>query len=102
MILTGRRPDAYDLWPGPDRTAVPSIAAERTGMPNVNPRDHDPMTALPQAPARWAGTLTVIRVFLGITFATYGLVKVLGGQYNYGDWVIDKSTVDGTSLVWAF
>jgi len=29
-------------------------------------------------------------------------VKVLGGQYNYGDWVIDKKTVDGTSLVWAF
>ena len=47
-------------------------------------------------------TVTVIRVFLGITFATYGLVKVLGGQYNYGDWIIDKKTVDGTSLVWAF
>jgi uncharacterized membrane protein YphA (DoxX/SURF4 family) len=60
------------------------------------------MTASSLAPARWAGTLTVIRVFLGITFATYGLVKVLGGQYNYGDWVIDKATVDGTSLVWAF
>jgi hypothetical protein len=29
-------------------------------------------------------------------------VKVLGGQYNYGDWIIDKKTVDGTSLVWAF
>ena len=51
---------------------------------------------------RWAATLHVIRVFLAITFATYGLVKVLGGQYNYGDWVIDKKTVDGTSLVWAF
>jgi uncharacterized membrane protein YphA (DoxX/SURF4 family) len=51
---------------------------------------------------RWSATLHVIRVFLAITFATYGLVKVLGGQYNYGDWVIDKKTVDGTSLVWAF
>ena len=51
---------------------------------------------------RWAATLHVIRVCLAITFATYGLVKVLGGQYNYGDWVIDKKTVDGTSLVWAF
>ena len=60
------------------------------------------MTASSLPPVRWAGTLTVIRVFLGITFATYGLVKVLGGQYNYGDWVIDKATVDGTSLVWAF
>jgi uncharacterized membrane protein YphA (DoxX/SURF4 family) len=29
-------------------------------------------------------------------------VKLLGDQYNYGDWVIDKKTVDGTSLVWAF
>jgi len=53
-------------------------------------------------PTRWAATLKVIRVFLAITFGTYGLVKVLGGQYNYGDWVIDKKTVDGTSLVWAF
>ena len=51
---------------------------------------------------RWAGVLTVIRIFLAITFFTYGIVKVLGGQYNYGDWVIDKKTVDGTSLVWAF
>jgi uncharacterized membrane protein YphA (DoxX/SURF4 family) len=58
--------------------------------------------ASPLKRAPWARTLTVIRVFLGITFATYGLVKVLGGQYNYGDWVIDKATVDGTSLVWAF
>lgn len=48
------------------------------------------------------GALTIMRVFLGIVFVTYGLVKVLGGQYNYGDWVIDKNTVDGTSLVWAF
>src|SRR4051812_16240147 len=58
--------------------------------------------SLPTSTARFAGILTVIRVFLAVTFATYGLVKVLGGQYNYGDWVIDKKTVDGTSLVWAF
>ena len=50
--------------------------------------------------AHWA--LTVIRVGLGLIFATYGVLKVLGGQYNYGDWVIDKKTTDGTSLVWAF
>ena len=50
--------------------------------------------------ARWA--LTFIRVGLGLIFATYGVLKVLGGQYNYGDWVIDKKTTDGTSLVWAF
>jgi uncharacterized membrane protein YphA (DoxX/SURF4 family) len=63
---------------------------------------HDATTGLGRPQTRWAGALTVIRVFLGITFATYGLVKVLGGQYNYGDWIIDKKTVDGTSLVWAF
>lgn len=51
---------------------------------------------------RSSTTLTVIRIGLGLIFAMYGLVKVLGGQYNYGDWVIDKKTVDGTSLVWAF
>src|SRR5687768_4484860 len=46
--------------------------------------------------------LTFIRVFLGLVFITYGTVKVLGGQYYYGPWVIDKATVDGPSLVWAF
>lgn len=61
-----------------------------------------PARAVVPTSTRWAATLQVIRVFLAITFATYGLVKVLGGQYNYGDWVIDKKTVDGTSLVWAF
>ena len=58
-----------------------------------------PAPATVPTSTRWAATLTVIRVFLAITFTTYGLVKVLGGQYNYGDWVIDKKTVDGTSLV---
>ena len=64
----------------------------------------DPARATATVPTstRGAATLEVIRVFLAITFGTYGLVKVLGGQYNYGDWVIDKKTVDGTSLVWAF
>ena len=61
-----------------------------------------PAPAASPSSRRWLATLKVIRVFLGITFGTYGLVKVLGGQYNYGDWVIDKKTVDGTSLVWAF
>lgn len=61
-----------------------------------------PARATVPTSTRWAATLQVIRIFLAITFATYGLVKVLGGQYNYGDWVIDKKTVDGTSLVWAF
>jgi uncharacterized membrane protein YphA (DoxX/SURF4 family) len=51
---------------------------------------------------RWSVVLRVVRIFLGLIFITYGVVKVLGGQYNYGDWVLDKKTVDGTSLVWAF
>jgi uncharacterized membrane protein YphA (DoxX/SURF4 family) len=49
--------------------------------------------------SRW---LTVIRYTLGVIFITYGTVKLLGGQYYYGDWVMNKKTVDGTSLVWAF
>lgn len=51
---------------------------------------------------RLTTVLTVTRVFLGLVFLTYGIVKVLGGQYYYGPWVLDKATVDGPSLVWAF
>ena len=51
---------------------------------------------------RQTTVLTVIRVFIGLVFLTYGLVKVLGGQFDYGPWVMDKATVDGPSLVWAF
>ncbi len=54
------------------------------------------------ARGRWSIVLTIVRVGLALIFAMYGLLKVLGGQYNYGDWVIDKKTTDGTSLVWAF
>jgi hypothetical protein len=43
-----------------------------------------------------------IRLFLALVFTFYGGLKLLGGQYYYGDWVIDKHTTDGTSLVWAF
>ncbi|OZM72245.1 hypothetical protein CFN78_14565 [Amycolatopsis antarctica] len=46
--------------------------------------------------------MTTIRFVLAAVFVFYGGVKLLGGQYNYGDWVMDKDTVDGTSLVWAF
>ena len=48
------------------------------------------------------GTILTIRFFLAVVFMTYGAVKLLGGQFYYGDWVIDKKTVDGTFLVWAF
>ncbi len=43
-----------------------------------------------------------IRLLLGIVFVTYGVVKLGGGQYYYGDFVIDSKTVSGTSFVWAF
>lgn len=43
-----------------------------------------------------------IRLLLAAIFTFYGVVKLSGGQYYYGDWVMDKDTVDGTSLVWAF
>lgn len=56
----------------------------------------------PDASRRRSTALVLVRVVLGLIFAMYGILKVLGGQYNYGDWVIDKKTTDGTSLVWAF
>lgn len=40
--------------------------------------------------------------FLGIIYVFYGLVKLAGGQFHYGEWVIDSRTTDGPSLVWAF
>ncbi|WP_028934106.1 hypothetical protein [Pseudonocardia spinosispora] len=43
-----------------------------------------------------------VRLFLALVFIVYGGVKLLGGQYYYGDWVLDKKTVQGPSLVWAF
>src|SRR5581483_2736583 len=46
--------------------------------------------------------VVVVRLILAIVFISYGAVKLMGGQYYYGDWVIDKKTTDGTFLVWAF
>ncbi|PRY44524.1 hypothetical protein [Umezawaea tangerina] len=47
-------------------------------------------------------TILCVRLLLSAIFLFYGSVKLLGGQYYYGDWTISKSTADGTSLVWAF
>jgi uncharacterized membrane protein YphA (DoxX/SURF4 family) len=44
----------------------------------------------------------LIRLLLGFVFVVYGVVKLFGGQYYYGDFVIDSKTVDGTFMVWAF
>jgi uncharacterized membrane protein YphA (DoxX/SURF4 family) len=51
---------------------------------------------------RSSRSLTVIRLFLATVFIAYGVVKLMGGQFYYGDWVIDKKTVGGPFLVWAF
>ena len=48
------------------------------------------------------GVWVAIRWFLAIVFFTYGTVKLFGGQFYYEDWVIDKKTVGGPFLVWAF
>jgi uncharacterized membrane protein YphA (DoxX/SURF4 family) len=47
-------------------------------------------------------TILVLRVFLAIVFINYGLIKVMGGQYYYGDWTLSKSTVGPNELIWAF
>lgn len=42
------------------------------------------------------------RVVLFAVFVSYGTLKLSGGQYDYGDWVISHDEPDGTSVVWAF
>jgi hypothetical protein len=49
---------------------------------------------------KWLVLLT--RLFLGGMFLLYGTVKVCGGQFYHGDFVIDSRTTDGTYLVWCF
>lgn len=53
--------------------------------------------------SKWIERLALtIRIFLAIVFISYGFVKLLGGQFYYGDWTISKSTASGPFLVWAF
>ncbi|MFD5828287.1 hypothetical protein [Lentzea sp. NPDC060358] len=48
-------------------------------------------------------TILVVRLLMAAVFTFYGGVKLLGGQFYYGDWDdLSKSSVDGTSLVWLF
>jgi uncharacterized membrane protein YphA (DoxX/SURF4 family) len=46
--------------------------------------------------------LTVGRLILGIAFLLYGTIKLLGGQFHYGEFTIDSRTTDGPTLVWCF
>ncbi|MEO7964929.1 MAG: hypothetical protein ABIT38_13585, partial [Gemmatimonadaceae bacterium] len=58
---------------------------------------------MPIAPTRRTSpVITIVRGFLALVFITYGVVKIFGGQYYYGDWTISKATADGPGLVWAF
>lgn len=49
-------------------------------------------------------TILSIRILLGVIYITYGVVKLMGGQYYYGDFVIDSKTIgpSATFFVWAF
>lgn len=51
------------------------------------------------SPRRW---LFLVRLFLAVTFLVYGSVKLSGGQFHYGDFVLDSRTTDGPTLVWTF
>src|SRR5919199_1527561 len=46
--------------------------------------------------------LLLCRLVVGFAFIAYGTVKLLGGQFYHGDFVIDSRTTDGTWLVWCF
>lgn len=46
--------------------------------------------------------LVGIRIFLAAVFVMYGSIKLLGGQYYYGDWTMTKQSADGAGMVWAF
>src|SRR5262245_48822517 len=46
--------------------------------------------------------LLLCRLVVGVAFVTYGAVKLLGGQFHHGDFVIDSRATDGTWLVWCF
>lgn len=51
---------------------------------------------------RYPRTALAVRIFLAIVFVTYGGIKLLGGQFYYGDWSATKATVGGPFLVWLF
>lgn len=60
------------------------------------------MTAAQRTKKTLPKLVLAARLFVGAVFVAYGGLKVTGGQYFYGDWVIDKKTANGPSLVWAF
>ncbi|HWM05206.1 MAG TPA: hypothetical protein VNP92_22935 [Actinophytocola sp.] len=52
---------------------------------------------------KWRPRVVVaVRFLLAAVFIMYGGIKLFGGQYYYGDWVIAKAENPGPGLVWAF
>lgn len=43
-----------------------------------------------------------VRIFLALVFIGYGALKIAGGQFYHGDFVLDSRTNYPTTLVWAF
>ncbi len=52
---------------------------------------------------RW---YTLLRWTLGLAFIWYGLIKVVGGQFNYAffdsPWTLDSQSFDSVTFVWMF
>lgn len=46
--------------------------------------------------------ILAIRLSLAAVFVVYGILKLTGGQFFYGDWTISKADAPGPWLVWAF
>lgn len=53
-------------------------------------------------PTRTDRLVLVVRIAMAVVFVFYGSVKLLGGQYNYGEWTISNDEPDGTNVVWSF
>ena len=64
----------------------------------------DYRAAVKMRPSRTVMRLALLlcRLIVGFAFLTYGTVKLLGGQFHHGDFVIDSRNTEGTWLVWCF
>lgn len=52
---------------------------------------------------KWRPRVVIaVRYALAVVFVVYGGIKLFGGQYYYGDWVLSKAERPGPGLVWAF
>jgi uncharacterized membrane protein YphA (DoxX/SURF4 family) len=52
---------------------------------------------------KWRPRVVIgVRYLLAAVFIMYGSIKLFGGQYYYGDWVMSKADQPNEGLVWAF